>query len=77
MKSECIFLTHNKFLHDFNVNLGLETTSLLWNESIQEEKVSQYGGVNVRYKHELKSEMIDRFSAVYKNYFGNTIRYIF
>jgi hypothetical protein len=50
----------------------------MWVPSIQEEKISQYGGNNVRYKHQFKSELIKRFKEVFVKHFDEEqIRYIF
>ena len=74
---EFIFLTHNSSLSKINVERGLDE-SLLWNPDIQEEKVSEYGGNNVRYKWQMKEKMIQQFKELYSKYFDlNTIRYIF
>ena len=54
-KCECIFLTHNELQHNRNSE---EVKKLLWVPDIQEQKVSDYAGNNIRYKHELKSKMI-------------------
>lgn len=78
MKAECIFLTSNEFLHNKNIERGLlEAESLLWRPEIQESKISQYGGDNVRYEHIFKNQLIKQFKELYEKYFRNTIRYIF
>lgn len=79
VKAEVIFLTHNKSLRNTNLKLGkLEEEKLLWNPSIQEEKVSEYGGVNVRYEWRFKNELIKKFKELHneKNSWCD-IRYIF
>lgn len=74
--SECIFLTHNKDKHLANANRPGE--ELLWKPEIQESKVSQYGGVNIRYKREKKAQYINQFRKVHKEVIPwNIIRYIF
>jgi spore photoproduct lyase len=55
-----------------------DTELTLWTPEIQETKVSQYGGENVRYKHVLKREYINEFKKVHNDIIPwNTIRYIF
>ena len=74
---EFIFLTHNSHLNKINLERDLDE-SLLWNPDIQEEKISEYGGNNVRYKWQMKEKMIQQFKELYSKYFDlNTIRYIF
>ena len=53
-----IFLTHNEGLHE--VNLGWHPTAeqLLWTPAAQEEKRSQNGATNVRYRHPLKAQSV-------------------
>ena len=78
VKAEVIFLTHNDDKHKYNLQNGIPGEDLLWKPEIQEYKVSQYGGVNLRYKHELKSNYIDMFKTVHSKVIPwNTIRYIF
>lgn len=78
MFAECIFLTHNEKLHLINSNRDLkDAEELLWRSDIQEAKVSQYGGNNVRYQWQFKNELIEQFTELYESYFGKTIRYIF
>lgn len=78
VKAEVIFLTHNENKHIYNMNQGLPGEDLLWTPDVQEAKTSEYGGMNIRYKSGLKSDMI----AVFKDLHGciipwNQIRYIF
>ena len=76
--AEVIFLTHNEKKHEENLKKHPETELDLWNPAIQEEKVSQYGGTNIRYARHLKPLYIDAFKAVHeKTIPWNTIRYIF
>lgn len=75
---ECIFLTHNASKHIANLESGKQGENLLWTPSIQENKTSQYGGNNIRYKHELKSKYITQFRELHDEIIPwNTIRYIF
>ena len=78
VKAEVIFLTHNKKKHEENLVKHPETEVHLWNPAIQEEKVSQYGGTNIRYARHLKYLYIDAFKALHEKIIPwNTIRYIF
>lgn len=78
VKAEVIFLTHNKGKHRYNLEHKLPGSNLLWNESIQEAKESQYGGKNIRYKREKKAEFIRTFETIHNQIIPwNDIRYIF
>ncbi len=76
--AEVIFLTHNEKKHEENLEKHPETEVHLWNPTIQEEKVSQYGGTNIRYARHVKHLYIDAFKALHDKIIPwNTIRYIF
>jgi len=76
--AEVIFLTHNFKKHTVNLVHHPNTELILWTPNIQETKISQYGGENVRYKHVLKREYINEFKKVHNDIIPwNTIRYIF
>jgi spore photoproduct lyase len=78
VKAEVIFLTHNEEKHKYNLAQRLTGEHLLWTPKIQEGKVSQYGGKNIRYEHNRKADYIKQFTEVHDNYIPwNTIRYIF
>jgi spore photoproduct lyase len=78
VKCEVIFLTHNKNKHIDNLNNNVKGEDLLWNPEIQENKISQYGGINIRYKHNLKYHYIDEFKKIHNEIIPwNIIRYIF
>ena len=78
VKSEVIFLTHNKNKHIDNLNKNVKGEDLLWNPEIQENKTSQYGGINIRYKHNLKYQYIEEFKKIHNEIIPwNMIRYIF
>ena len=78
VKCEVIFLTHNKNKHIDNLNNNVKGEDLLWNPEIQENKISQYGGINIRYKHNLKYQYIDEFKKIHNETIPwNMIRYIF
>lgn len=74
---EIIMLTHNKDLHKFNIEKRPESETMLWKPDWQEDKVSEYGGNNLRYKLKLKSSMIERISELVKEDLSIPIRYIF
>jgi spore photoproduct lyase len=76
--AEAIFLTHNQNKHEKNLLEGLEGEDLLWRPDIQETKTSQYGGVNIRYRHEMKKLYIDMWQTLHDELIPwNKIRYIF
>lgn len=78
VKCEVIFLTHNKDKHLRNLANNLPGEHILWVPALQEDKVSQYGGHNVRYKHTLKAEFIRQWTELHNSVIPwNTIRYIF
>ena len=78
LKAEVIFLTHNEKKHIKNLEDNLPGESLLWNPDMQEEKTSQYGGKNVRYKRDLKKCYINQFKDLMKEVIPYCeIRYIF
>ena len=78
VKAEVIFLTHNLGRHIFNLKNDPEGEDLLWRPEIQENKVSQYGGENIRYKRDLKAHYIKQWTQLHDEIIPwNTIRYIF
>ena len=78
VKAEVIFLTHNAEKHEYNIQHNLPGEDLLWKPEIQEEKMSQYGGKNIRYRSDLKKGFIDDFTKLHDEIIPwNTIRYIF
>ena len=78
VKAEVIFLTHNENKHNYNLINNLSGEDLLWNPDIQEDKISQYGGKNIRYKLELKSQYIKEWTELHDKIIGwNQLRYIF
>ena len=75
VKCECIFLTHNIHQHARNSEAVQE---LLWKPEIQEAKDSTYAADNIRYKWQLKRDMIEQFKELYSEFFDlSNIRYIF
>jgi spore photoproduct lyase len=78
VKAEVIFLTHNEEKHKYNLAQRLTGEHLLWAPKIQEGKISQYGGKNIRYEHNRKADYIKQFVELHDKYIPwNTIRYIF
>lgn len=78
VKAEVIFLTHNEKKHNYNVENNLPGEELLWFPELQEKKISQYGGDNVRYEHNKKQQYIEDFKSVHNRIIPwNKIRYIF
>lgn len=78
VKAEVIFLTHNINKHFINLTINKEGEKLLFVPHIQEEKISQYGGVNLRYKLDIKNQEILKFKNIHNSIIPwNTIRYIF
>jgi len=79
VKAECIFLTHNEKLHQYNLDHGVDAEKYLWNPELQEEKISQVSkGTNIRYKHTMKKYWISDFVRSHYDIIPwNKIRYIF
>lgn len=79
VKAEVIFLTHNEYLHNKNIQQNFqEAEELLWKPSIQEIKTSQYGGQNLRYKWQFKNELINQYKELHNQIIPwCKIRYIF
>jgi spore photoproduct lyase len=76
--SEVIFLTHNEKKHLHNLENKIPGEELLWVPYLQEEKVSEYGGKNVRYDSNTKLTAIAEFRLIHGQTIPwNTIRYIF
>jgi len=78
IKAEVIFLTHNEDKHEYNLANNLPGEDLLWTPNIQENKISEYGGKNIRYEHGIKHNFVYLFREAHdKAIPWNTIRYIF
>ena len=78
VKCEVIFLTHNKEKHEYNLLHKLNGEDLLWQPLLQEDKISQYGGENIRYKQGFKKQFIKEFIELHDKVIPwNKIRYIF
>jgi spore photoproduct lyase len=78
VKAEVIFLTHNKNKHEYNLANNISGEDLIWKPEIQEDKISQYGGENIRYKREYKYKYIRLWLDLHNKILPwNNIRYIF
>ena len=78
VKCEVIFLTHNENKHEYNLANNIPGEYLLWRPDLQESKISQYGGENIRYISEIKSQFINAWRDLHNDIIEwNTIRYIF
>lgn len=78
MSCEVIFLTHNFWQHEANLAINPKAEALIWTPAIQETKRSQYGGINVRYQHQLKARLIAEFKQLQQEIIPwCLIRYIF
>jgi spore photoproduct lyase family protein len=64
LQAEVIFLTHNEQLHEVNLQWHPKAEELLWRPDLQEPKVSQAGGDNLRYKLSIKRGLVDSFCAL-------------
>ena len=64
LAAEVIFLTHNAQLHDVNLGWHPAAEELLWTPQWQEEKRSEQGGVNVRYRTGLKGQLVKQLLGV-------------
>lgn len=78
LKCEIIMLTHNADLHDVNLGWHPRAETLLWRPDIQEAKVSQGGGTNLRYRAGWKGRWLARFKALLAETMPYcTVRYAF
>tara|TARA_B110000858_G_scaffold74760_1_gene86846 strand:+ start:1790 stop:2644 length:855 start_codon:yes stop_codon:yes gene_type:complete len=76
--AEVIFLTHNENKHKANLIDKPDAEAQLWAPDIQEDKISQYGGRNIRYERHRKREYINQFINLHGQIIPwNKIRYIF
>ena len=75
---EVIFLTHNKQKHEYNVKNNIPGEDMLWNPEVQEDKISQSGDLNIRYKVKNKTKWINQFKELHSSMIDwCDIRYIF
>lgn len=61
LAAEIIMLTHNAALHEVNLAWHPRAEELLWRPDIQEEKLSEGGQVNLRYRTGWKGRWLARF----------------
>ena len=61
---EVIFLTHNAGLHEVNMGWHPKAEQHLWRPDLQEIKISNTGGENVRYRHGYKGSLLREFRAL-------------
>lgn len=64
LAAEVIFLTHNEGLHQINLGWHPKAEELLWRPDLQEQKVSERGGVNLRYRAGFKGRQVQAFCAL-------------
>ena len=64
MACEVIFLTHNQALHEINLGWHPRAEDYLWTPENQEQKTSERGGHNLRYRHGYKGARIAEFAAL-------------
>jgi len=78
LKAEVIFLTHNDRLHEVNLKWHPRGETLLWVPELQEAKVSETGGHNVRYRRGLKGQLVREFTDLLNAKLPTcTVRYAF
>lgn len=78
VKAECIFLTHNKEMHKYNVINDVNGEKYLWRPELQEPKTSEYGCLNIRYNRHNKKQYIKDFKQLHNTVVPwQKIRYIF
>ena len=78
LKCEIIFLTHNDQLHEVNMGWHPQAETLLWRPDLQEQKTSQAGGRNVRYRRGFKGQLVRQFEALLHQEMPYcTVRYAF
>ncbi|GAC1400578.1 MAG: hypothetical protein NVS4B12_12530 [Ktedonobacteraceae bacterium] len=71
-------MTHNEQLHEVNLQWHPKAEELLWRPDLQEQKVSQAGGDNLRYKLSIKRGLVDAFCSLLRKELPYcTIRYAF
>lgn len=76
--AEIIFLTHNKDLHELNLQWHPKAEELLWTPYNQEQKISLNGQTNIRYEYKYKQQVLNSFlSHVKKHLPWMRIRYAF
>ena len=75
---EVIMLTHNAGLHEVNLRWHPKAEDALWRPDLQEAKISNTGGENVRYRHGYKGRLVAEFRALVERYLPYCpVRYAF
>ncbi len=78
LAAEVIFLTHHEGLHEVNLGWHPKAEQLLWQPAVQEEKRSEYGGVNVRYRSGFKGRQVRAFTDLLAQHLPECrVRYAF
>jgi len=78
LQVEVIFLTHNEGLHQVNLGWHPQGEELLWRPELQEQKYSQNGDINLRYKRGFKGQLVSSFCNLLQQYLPYcNIRYAF
>ena len=78
LKAEIIFLTHNAALHEVNLAWHPKAEELLWRPDLQEEKRSEGGMTNLRYRAGWKRTWLRRFQDLLAGTMPYcTVRYAF
>ncbi len=62
--AEVIFLTHNAQMHEVNLRWHPKAEEHLWRPDLQEIKISNTGGENVRYRHGYKGRLLGEFRSL-------------
>ncbi|MGW0788754.1 spore photoproduct lyase family protein [Streptomyces sp. NPDC002911] len=57
--AEVIMLTHNRDLHDVNMNWHPRAEDAIWRPGLQQAKRSENGSWNVRYRNAVKAEAVE------------------
>ncbi len=70
LQAEVIFLTHNEQLHEVNLQWHPKAEKLLWRPDLQEQKMSQAGGDNLRYKLLIKRDFVAAFCSLLRKELG-------
>lgn len=65
---EIIMLTHNKDLHELNLQWHPKGEKLLWRPDLQESKTSLNGAKNIRYERRFKAEALEAFKESLLNH---------
>ena len=64
LRAEIIFLTHNKQLHEVNMQWHPKAEDYLWRPELQQLKRSEGGMWNLRYKVGWKKDYLARIQAI-------------